>query len=68
MNDDSTTALRRHRSGRQVLAAIPPARENIAEPVAAAPVEEFFVCTSCHRDMEMIERSRVVIGRCRACV
>ncbi len=29
--------------------------------------EETFVCSVCHRDMPVSERSRIALGRCRAC-
>ncbi len=29
--------------------------------------EEFFVCSVCHREMALSERSRIALGRCRAC-
>jgi hypothetical protein len=40
-------------------------------PVDAAglPVDELtFVCTSCRREMDESERSKIATGRCRACV
>jgi len=42
-----------------------------AAPTDAArlPVDDpTFVCSSCRREMDESERSKVAVGRCRACV
>jgi len=50
------------------------ARERLQRARAAALTkvgrgqpEETFVCSGCHRDMPATERSRIALGRCRAC-
>jgi hypothetical protein len=51
-------------------AAYPP-DDAVYPPVddAHRPVDEpTFVCSSCRREMVESERSKVAIGRCRACV
>jgi hypothetical protein len=55
----SLPLLRRLRSHRAALDVTD------AAPVVAEPT---FVCSVCHREMSIAERSRVAPGRCRACV